>query len=611
MSYITSQIERLRAEIGADIEEIRGKYAHERSKRIRADGEAQYLETAGAYAHYADDDPYTNEVEPRDPLTDEVDVVIVGGGFSGLLVSARLQEVGVEGIRIIEAAADFGGTWYWNRYPGAQCDIESYIYFPLLEEIGYMPKEKYSHAPEIFEHAQRIGKHYDLYSRACFQTRVTSAVWDEKSMRWIVRTDRGDKMKASFVISALGPGTSRSKLPNVPGLNEFEGHTFHTSRWDYEYTGGDHRGNLHKLADRRVAIIGTGATAIQCVPHLGAHSNQLYVFQRTPSSVDVRGNKPTDPKWVKSLQPGWQRERRENFSDILLGRAVEVDLVHDAWTDMFRVAPIPLAGQEKQPGDPAELGLLNELCDFKKMSQIRGRVDEVVKDEATAEVLKPWYRQFCKRPCFSDEYLPTFNRPNVTLVDVSDAKGIERITKRGIVANGVEYEVDCIIFSTGFEIGTAPHRRADYDIIGHNRASLWNYWSQGLRTLHGHSTRGFPNWFYIGIGQNAMSANQTAVYDDQAIHVAYIISQVRARAARAVQPTAEGEQSWVDEIRRHSRDNLDYLKACTPGHYNNEGKPDQPASMASELYAAGLNAFNALLAKWREQGTLDGLELLK
>lgn len=611
MSEITTQIERLRAEIGADIEEIRAKYAHERNKRIRAEGEAQYLETAGAYAHYADDDPNTTEIEPRDTLRDEVDVVVIGGGFSGLLVSARLQEVGVDDIRIIEAAADFGGTWYWNRYPGAQCDIESYIYFPLLEEIGYMPKEKYSHAPEIFEHAQRIGKHYDLYSRAYFQTRVTSVVWDNELMRWIVRTNRGDEIKAWFVISALGPGTSRSKLPNVPGLDDYERHTFHTSRWDYEYTGGDQRGNLHKLADKRVAIIGTGATAIQCVPHLAAGSNQLYVFQRTPSSVDVRGNMPTDPEWVKSLTPGWQRERRENFSDILLGRPVEVDLVHDAWTDMFRVAPIPLAGQEKQQGDPAELALLNEFCDFKKMNQIRHRVDEVVKDRATAERLKPWYRQFCKRPCFNDEYLPTFNRANVTLVDVSDAKGVERITKHGVVANGVEYEVDCIIFSTGFEIGTAPHRRADYEIIGENGTSLWSYWSRGLRTLHGHSTRGFPNWFYIGIGQNAMSANQTAVYDDQAIHVAYIISQVRERGARAVQPTAQGEQAWVDEIRRHGSDNLDYLMACTPGHYNNEGKPDQAASMPSELYAAGLNAFNALLAEWRQQGTLDGLELLK
>ncbi len=272
---------------------------------------------------------------PAPPLSDEVEVVIVGGGFSGMLAAARCKEAGLTDIRLIEAGGDFGGTWYWNRYPGAQCDIESYCYLPLLEELGVLPKEKYSYVTEIFEHSQRIGREYGLYDLALFQTRVKALDWDEAGRRWIVATDRGDAIRARFVVMALGPA-SRPKLPGIPGIETFEGHSFHTSRWDYDYTGGDTSGNLHKLADKRVAIIGTGATAIQCVPHLGAHARSLYVFQRTPSSVDVRGNRPTDPQWAASLAPGWQRARRENFADIVMGRPFEVDLVNDAWTDIFR-----------------------------------------------------------------------------------------------------------------------------------------------------------------------------------------------------------------------------------------------------------------------------------
>ena len=244
--------------------------------------------------------------------------VIVGGGFGGLLAAARLQKVGITNIRIIEKAGDFGGTWYWNRYPGAQCDIESYVYLPLLEETGYIPKEKYSFAPEIFAHAQRIGKHFNLYERACFQTQIKEARWDDEERRWTVKTDRGDVFKARFVIMSSGP-LNRPKLPAIPGIEKFKGHTFHTSRWDYDYTGGDTTGGLHKLADKRVGIIGTGATAIQSVSHLGQHAKQLYVFQRTPSSVDERGNKPTDPEWVKTLTPGWQAYRNNNFCAILSG----------------------------------------------------------------------------------------------------------------------------------------------------------------------------------------------------------------------------------------------------------------------------------------------------
>jgi cyclohexanone monooxygenase len=597
-----------RATLGFDPDALREKYRRERDKRLRAEGERQYAEVSGRFSHFLED-PYVEPGFTRAPLTDEVEVVIVGGGFSGLLAAARLREAGVSDIRIVEAGGDFGGTWYWNRYPGAQCDIESYCYLPLLEELGYMAKEKYSFAPEIYEHSQRIGKAFGLYDVACFQTRVEDLRWDESLARWIVSTDRKDAMKARFVILATGPA-SRPKLPGIPGIEEFEGHTFHTSRWDYAYTGGDHSGNLHRLADKRVAVIGTGATAIQCVPHVGAHAQHLYVFQRTPSSVDERGNKPTDPEWVESLKPGWQRARRENFNDVVTGRPFEVDLVSDAWTDIFRnlqsVAPL---GAEAAAA-PEEAERRAELADFQKMNQIRARVDSIVKDETTAEALKPWYRQFCKRPTFNDEYLPTFNRPNVELIDTSDTQGVERITRRGVVANGVEYAVNCIIFATGFEIGTAPTRRVGIEINGVGGKSLWDHWSMGLRTLHGFTSHGFPNWFFIGIGQNGLSVNMTSMFDDQARHVAYIIQQVKARGARRVQPTPEAEAAWVGTIRALSQTNRAFSEACTPGYYNNEGQLDAPGSLGREAYAPGANAFNALLAEWRASGQLEGLELV-
>ena len=596
--------------LGFDPDALREKYRRERDRRLRPDGENQYLVLEGRFAHYADDDPYAPPDFTREPLTDEIDVAVVGGGFSGMLAAARFREAGVTDVRIIEAGADFGGTWYWNRYPGAQCDIESYCYLPLLEELNYIPKEKYSYAPEIFEHSRRIGNEYNLYDIALFQTRVKELRWDEDIKRWRIHTNRGDDIKARFVVTATGPA-SRPKLADIPGIEDFEGHTFHTSRWDYAYTGGDHGGNLYKLADKRVAVIGTGATAIQCVPHVGAAARQLYVFQRTPSSVDLRGNKPTDPEWAKTLKPGWQRERRENFSDIVIGRPFKEDLVNDAWTDIFRnlQTMVPLGDRNRDaPENAAELA---EIADFQKMNQIRARVDNTVKDTQTAEALKPWYRQFCKRPTFNDDYLETFNRPNVQLIDTSDCHGVERITRKGVVANGVEYEVDCIIYATGFEIGTSFRRRVDFEIRGQNGQSLFDHWAQGMRTFHGHSSRGFPNWFFVGIGQNGLSVNMTAMFDDQARHIAFIIREAMDRGANSVQPTAEAEAAWVAEIRSLSAINTAFLEACTPGYYNSEGKFGEVVStIVSDAYAPGVNAFNALLAEWRAKGDLEGLELV-
>ena len=596
-------------ELSFDPDALRAKYRAERDRRLRADGEAQYIELAGEYARFAEEDPYADPTFTRPPLTDEVEVAIIGGGFAGLIAATRMREAGLDDIRIIEAGGDFGGTWYWNRYPGAQCDIESYCYLPLLEETNYIPKEKYSYAPEIFAHSQRIAKTYGLYDIACFQTRVNALRWDEDSKRWIVSTNRDDAIKARFVVLATGPA-NRPKMPGIPGLGDFAGHSFHTSRWDYDYTGGDTNGGLDKLADKRVAIIGTGATAIQCVPHVGASAKHLYVFQRTPSSVDFRGNKPTDPEWAKSLKPGWQRERQENFNDVVTGQPFEVDLVNDAWTDIFRNLQSLFPVGAKSDLSPEEAARLGELADFNKMNQVRARVDATVKDASLAEKLKPWYRQFCKRPTFNDDYLPTFNRPNVTLVDTSDCKGVERITPKGVVANGVEYEVDCIIFATGFEISTAFKRRIGFEIYGQGGQSLYDYWASGMRTLHGHSSHGFPNWFFVGASQNGVSVNFSSMIGEQARHIAYIINEVRSRGALSVQPTVEAEAAWVSTIRSLAGSNNSFLESCTPGYYNNEGKFDESAGkFGADIYTPGANAFNAVLAQWREKGDLEGLEL--
>ena len=593
-------------ELGFDPDALREKYREERDKRLREDGNAQYIEVKGDFSRYVDD-PYVEPGFTRAPLTDEIDVVVIGGGFGGQIAAAKLRQAGVESFRIIEKAGDFGGTWYWNRYPGAQCDIESYIYLPLLEETGYIPKEKYSHGPEILEHAQRIGKHFDLYRATCFQTQVTELRWDETERRWLVSTNRNDRMRARFVVMSNGP-LNRPKLPAIPGISKFRGHTFHTSRWDYAYTGGDTNGGLTKLADKRIAVIGTGATAIQCVPHLGRHAKQLYVFQRTPSSVDERGNRPTDPEWAKTLAPGWHKRRMDNFNILVSGGFQEEDLVADGWTDIIRNLGGLLPRMMNQGGevDPKQIAKVVELADFKKMNQVRGRVDSIVKDPATAESLKPWYRQFCKRPTFHDEYLPTFNRPNVKLVDTR-GRGVDEITEKGLVFDGVEYEVDCIIFATGFEVGTAYTRRAGFEIHGRDGKTLTEHWSNGLRTLHGFYAHGFPNCFHMGVSQNGFTANFPHMLDEQSGHIVAMILEAMRRGATALEPTAEGEAEWLATMHSKRAQIQEFLASCTPGYYNNEGKPHEGRGL-TDIYGGGPVEFYSMLAQWREDGEMEGLE---
>jgi cyclohexanone monooxygenase len=593
------------SELKFDPDALREKYRQERDKRVRADGNNQYLEVVGDFAHYLED-PYAEPID-RQPIHDEVEVAIIGGGFAGLLMGARLRKAGVENLRIIEKGGDFGGTWYWNRYPGAACDTEAYIYLPLLEETGYIPTEKYAKGPEIFAHSQRIAKHFDLYRDVLFQTQITDLRWDDQQAKWTVSTDRGDNFRAKYVCMANGP-LNRPKLPATPGIGTFKGHSFHTSRWDYAYTGGDSYGNLTDLQDKRVAIIGTGATGVQSIPHVGAWAKELFVFQRTPSSIDVRANRPTDPEWVKTLEPGWQKRRMENFSTLTSGGFAEEDLVSDGWTEIIGklLRGMRATGADS---DPAAIGRTVEMADFEKMEQIRARAEALVEDKDTAEALKPYYRQFCKRPCFHDEFLQTFNRPTVTLVD-TQGRGVERITERGVVANGVEYEVDCIIYASGFEVGTPLERRAGYQVYGRGGQALSDKWRDGVSTLFGMQTRNFPNLFIIALAQVGGSANIPHVLDVQSQHIAYIIEHAREHEVRTLDVEERAEAEWVQTVVEASAANINFLESCTPGYYNNEGHfGEGSGSLGAGAYAPGINAFNALMAKWREQGDLEGLEL--
>lgn len=550
---------------------------------------------------------------PWQPVSEEVDYLVVGAGYSGMLLSVRLLEAGITSIRIVDKAGDFGGTWYWNRYPGAACDIESYIHMPLLEETGYVASEKYARGPELFAHSQRIGKHYKLYDRALFHTEVDQLNWNETTKRWDVRTSRGDYIQARFVTTAGGL-LHKLKFPGVDGIENFKGHSFHSSRWDYEYTGGDHNGNLTGLADKRVAIIGTGATAIQLVPHLGQSSKHLYVFQRTPSSVDVRLDQPTDPEWARNLSKGWQQRRMDNFNILVSGDQQDEDQVGDGWTDIL--VNLSISGQKvaasRKARDPikAAQGLQNnmQMANYHKMKQVRARVESTVNDPATAAALKPWYNLMCKRPCFHNEYLKAFNRPNVTLVDTK-GQGIDRITEKGIIANGVEHEVDCIVYATGFDyVGTDYSKRMRIAMRGRDGISLNDYWKDGPRTLHGLHTHRFPNHFIMSITQSAVALNFTNMLNEQAKHIAFIVSEAQKRGATTIEASGAAEEDWVQTIIKLGKLREDFLRECTPSYYNDEGNISEK-TLKTGRYGLGSPAFIQLLKGWREDGGMLGLEL--
>ena len=589
-------------------EALRERYRAERDKRLRPDGNDQYLEPVGRFADLLDD-PYTPVVE-RSPVRQDVNVAVIGAGFAGLVVGAKLKAAGVTDVRLIDKAGDVGGVWYWNRYPGAMCDTAAMIYLPLLEETGTVPSAKYVAAPEIHAHARRIATTFDLYDGALLSTGITGVVWSDDLSRWVITTDRGDELRARFVTTGTGP-LHRPKLPGIPGIEDFTGHAFHTSRWDYEYTGGSPMGEpMARLADKRVGIIGTGATAVQCIPHLSRSAGALFVFQRTPSSIDIRNNHAIDPDWFADLEPGWQKKWLLNFATLQTGGFADEDLVKDGWTDIAQrirdrvVADISSGGEFT----PDTIRRAYEESDDEKMDEIRARVDAVVSDPATAEALKPWYRQLCKRPCFHDEYLDAFNAPSTHLVD-TDGKGVERIDATGVWVGGRHYELDCLVFASGFEVGTEQSRRSGFEIVGRNGLTLTERWSDGMETLHGMHVHDFPNLFVVGITQAAnLISNVPHNYVEVGETIAAVIAHAEAEGAVEVEVTVEAEQAWVELLEGNPMAFMGNME-CTPGYYNNEGRATgRRERLNMSGYPSGPIAYFDYIERWRASGDFVGLE---
>ena len=603
---MTTPLAALEQELGIDSAALRARYRAERDKRLRADGLGQFVRIDRAHHHQYQQDPRASATEARLPLTDQVEIAIIGAGFGGLLLGAELRKAGFSDIRFIDRAGDFGGVWYWNRYPGAACDTEAPIYLPLLEELGVLPKRKYATGPEIHAHCRLIADKFDLDRDTCFHTDVTAILWDEATRLWTIETDHGDAMRARHVVVSAGV-MDRPKLADLPGLESFSGHAFHTSRWDYAYTGGDAAGGLTGLADKVVGIIGTGATAVQCVPHLGAGAKQLFVFQRTPSTIDVRADRDLDTDEFAGLEPGWQQRRMENFTALVGGAILDEDIVNDGWTTIPRHIR-QLVGRAQELGitvaNPYELA---PLADFLVMEKVRVRVDEVVTDRATAEALKPWYDRFCKRPCFHDGYLQTFNRPNVTLID-TQGHGVERITANGVIANGREYPLDCLIYSTGYDASSPFARRISFGIIGSNGLTLADKWANGALTFHGYASHGFPNLFIMAHVQTGLSLNFPHMIGEQARHICWILKQAHEQGATRIEATEAAEATWVAEIDCAAISMVEALRECTPSYFNHEGDVSR-LNARNSAYGGGPIAFYRILADWRADGSLAGLEL--
>ena len=578
---------------GASFDELRERYRIEQQKRLRPEGMAQFRELN----EELDRDPFVESGFTRAPVVEDTTVVIVGGGFAGMLTAIDLAKHGITDIRIIEKAGDFGGTWYWNRYPGCMCDVESFVYLPLLEETGFMPTERYASASEIFEYAKLLAGKFDLYPNALFQTDVTGAGWDEEAQRWLVTTSRGDRLSSRFLVLAGGI-LHKAKLPGIAGIEGFEGKAFHTSRWDYAFTGGSPTERMDRLADLRVGIIGTGATAVQVVPQVARVAKELYVFQRTPGAVGVRNQAPTDLEWFEKLEPGWQHERIVNFTQAVTGGQPEENLVDDGWTQLLWI--------DTQKSSSAEEADELERIDFEAMEAIRKRVDDIVEDPETADRLKPYWGKHCKRVCFHDDYLPAFNRPNVHLVD-TNGRGVEACTSRGPVVDGVEYPVDLLIYASGFEVTTDLTHRLGFDLTGRGGVTLSETWSKGAHTLHGVLASGFPNLLLISLVQGGFGTNFSHLLSESAKHVAHIIEACVEQGIVEIEPEETAEEEWLSVLLGVGIAGARYFQNCTPSFYNSELQAIDARAARNLTYTGSLLDYVGYLERWREQPGFEGV----
>ncbi len=634
--------------VQADI--ITRKYEEERQKRMRPDGLSQYVdlrEVDQQSNNHLAEDPFSAEYGDRPwaipPGLDSgrSKIVIIGTGYAGLTYAVRLMEganFAPEDIVFLDASSGFGGAWYWNRYPGVMCDVESACYMPLLEETGYVPKNRYAYGSELREYAELIASRYCLTHRALWKTTVKSATWNESKKEWSIQLLKQSKdgqielltICTTFLVLTAGPLTN-PKLPKIPGASTFTGQTFHTARWDYKLTGGTQENpTLSKLQSQRVAFIGTGATCIQAAPHLAKWAKELTIFQRTPSAVDTRGQQDVDPEQFRrhiSNKKGWQRARRENMGMFVEGSTPNTNLVQDAWTTFPSYSALiggPATARLTEETLPNYLAELHTL-DLPRQERIRKRVTDIVKNPAAADALTPWYPGWCKRPCFHDDYLDTFNRANTTLVDTR-GRGVEAITETGLVFDGNEYPADILIYGTGFEPVTAggPSLRASMQIFGRGGVEMETKWSKGLATLHGLITHDFPNLFLSGVYQMGTTVNFAHMADVMATHVASMIAQARQQLAATqtrpsgagdvvIEPSVSAEESWAQRVLA-TGPAFAGLAGCTPSYSTAEGKrarSKEEALAAARVgnWGKGFLDYAAVVEEWDRTGDLDGLEI--
>ena len=632
----------------------RKRYEQERDKRLRTEGAGQFINLHGSkeLSHLNDDiwaDHKTlNASEPAIVDGGNYEIVILGAGYGGLIFAARLIQAGVaaKDIRLIDIAGGFGGTWYWNRYPGLMCDVESYMYMPLLEETGYMPKHKYAYGPELLEHAKRIARHFDLLDKALFRSQATEVRWDDEARSWKIQIIEGRgpseasrqlNVSSRFVITTGGI-LNVPHVPDIPGLNSTKIPSFHSARWRYDLTGGSPEvQQLEKLREKRVGIIGTGPTAIQIIPELAKWSKEVIVFQRTPTSCDERGQRETDPDEWKFIADGkgWQRRRIENFNCFVRGEPLQVNLVKDGWTEMPSFSALvgsTRKGKIQPDGIEAHVKEIDTM-DLPRAQRLRDRVDSIVQDKETAERLKSWYPTYCKRPTFHDDYLPSFNRSNVKLVETTGF-GVEEVTSRGVKVSNVEYELDLLVISTGFRTGSgsagSPARSCDIEIIGRNGLSINEKWdTKGPTTLHGCFTHDFPNLFFSGFSQTGVACEYTPevpsltltlrgnfsyVLNNYAEHVAYCIQSARSLTQSptcTVEPSEEAEEKWADECASMATW-FSTFGSCTPGYFNNYGAeitdPEELKRASRGVpWAFGSQDYVERLEQWRASGNLQEL----
>ncbi len=528
----------------------------------RRRGAADYMEMKGDFSRYLKD-LYSTEPIARESLDDSCEILVVGAGFAGLLLWHKLKNAGFEDVRFCEKGGDVGGTWYWNRYPGIACDVESYSYFPLLEEMGYFPTMKFASGFEIMEYCQKLAEKFGFYDKCLFHTTVERTVWSDENSNWTVHTDRGDEMKARFVILANGLLTT-PKLARIKGMESFQGDSFHTSRWNYNVD----------LTNKRVGVIGTGATAVQVVPEIAKVVNELYVFQRTPSSIDVRDQRETTQEEIEQWksEPGWAKARRARFAKISSGRtALKAN-------DDYLAGKIADFKERKQHAREltAEEMMAKQLdTNFRIMEQIRSRVDNIVEDPKVAESLKPYYPYGCKRPAFHDEYLPTFNQSHVTLVDTAPM-GVTEINERGVVHNDKEYPLDVLIYATGFKWMEA----ATFNMIeGRGGVTLQDKWKQdGTKTFLGIHSNGFPNLFIVAGPQGGGgSFNFTDALEVHGDYLIWLLETMREKDAKSIDVDKAQEEIYVEHCRQADIQTAAFRDCYS--YYNGEGEAE-PGSLS-------------------------------